>query len=82
MEHPCFNILGELKNMYVNIPLLQSLHDVSIYGKFFRDMCVKKLGRKPKYPLTVHVVGKLSKIMMEKALLAKYDDPENPTVTV
>ena len=30
MEQPSFNLLGELKNIYLRIPLLQSLHDVPI----------------------------------------------------
>ena len=60
VEKPCFNLLGELKNLYVKIPLLQALHDVPIYAKTVRDMSVKKSLRKPKDPLIVHVVGKLS----------------------
>ena len=45
-------------------------------------MCTRKLGRKPRDPPTVHVIGKLSELIMRKTLLAKYDDPRNPTVTV
>ena len=33
VEQPHFNLLGELKNLYVKIPLLQALHDVPIYAK-------------------------------------------------
>ena len=79
---PQFNILGELKNMYVKIPLLQALHDVPIYARTVRDLCTRKPGRKPRDPPTVHVIGKLSKLIMGKTLLAKYDNPGNPTVTV
>ena len=64
MEQPSFNLLGELKNIYVIIPILQALHNISIYAKTIRDLVVKKLGKKPKYPPTVHVVGKLSELMM------------------
>ena len=71
MEQPSFNLLGELKNIYVIIPLLQDLHDVHIYSKTIRDMVVKKLGRKPKDPPTMHVVGKLFELMMGKVPLAK-----------
>ena len=67
-EQKCFNLLGELKNIYVKIPLLQAMHDVPIYGKFVRDLCVKKSGRKPKDPLIVHVVGKLTELMMGKII--------------
>ena len=82
MEQPSFNLLGELKNIYVIIPLLQALHCVPIYAKTIRDLVINKPRRKPKDPPTVHVVGKLSELMMGKAPLAKYDDPGNPTVTV
>ena len=68
--------------MYVKIPLLQDLHDVPIYAKTIRDLVVKKLGRKPKDPPIVHVVGKLFEIMMGRDPLAKYDDPVNPTIRV
>ena len=82
MEQPSFNLLGELKNIYVRIPLLQALHDVPIYVKTIRDLVVKKPGRKPKYSLTMHVVGNLSELIMGKVPLAKYADPSNPTVTI
>ena len=79
---PQFNLLGELKNLYVKIPLLQALQDVPIYARTVRDLCTKKLGRKPRDPPTIHVIGKLSALIIGKTLLAKYDDPGNPTVTV
>ena len=82
MEQPQFNLFGELKNVYVKIPLFQALHDVPIYAKIFRDLCVRKPGRKPRDPPTVHVIGKLSELIMGKTLVEKYDDPRNPTVTV
>ena len=79
---PQFNLLGELKNPYVKIPLLQDLQDVPIYAITVRDLCTRKPRRKPRDPPTVHDIGKLSTLIMGKTLLAKYDDPENPTVTV
>ena len=66
----------------MNIPLLQALHDVPICAKTIRDLFVKKPRRKPKDPPTVHVVGKLSELMMGRCPLDKYDDPSNPTITV
>ena len=71
-----------MKNIYVRIPLLQSLHDIHIYAKTIRDLIVKKPRRKPKDTPIVHVVEMLSELMMGKVRLAKYDDPSNPTVTV
>ena len=82
MGQPQFNLLGELKNIYVKIPLLQALQDVPIYARTVQDLCTRKPGRKPRDPPTVHVIGKLSALIMGKTLLAKYDDPGNPIVTV
>ena len=82
MEQPQFNLLGEFKNLYVKILLLQALYDVPIYAKTVQDLCVRKPGRKPRDPPTIHVLGKISQLIMGKALLAKYDDPWNPTVIV
>ena len=82
MEQPQFNLLGELNNLNVKIPLLQALHDVPIYAKIVRYLCVGKPGRNPRDPPTVHVIGKISELIMGKNILAKYDDPRNHTVTV
>ena len=71
-----------MQNLYVKIPILQALRDVTIYARTIRDICVKKPGRKTKDPLTVHVMGDLSALMSGKAPLVKYGDPGHPTVTV
>ena len=42
----------------------------------------KKTKKKPRDPPIVHVIGKLSALIRGKTLLAKYDDPGNPIVTV
>ena len=47
-----------------------------------RDICIKRPGRKPKYPATINVMGKLSDLMIDQPLLTKYNDPRNPTVAV
>ena len=82
VEQPHFNLLGELQNLYVKIPLLQAIQDVPIYAKTIKYICVKNPGRKPKDPLTVHVVGDLSTLMNGKIPPVKYGDPGNPTVIV
>jgi hypothetical protein len=79
---PAFNLLGELQNLYVKIPLLQALCDVPIYARTMRDICVKKTGRKTKDPLTVHVMGDLFALMLGKTPPVKYGDPGHPIVTV
>jgi hypothetical protein len=82
VELPSFNLLGELQNLYVNIPLLQAIRYVPIYAKTVRYLCIKNHGMKPRDPLTVHVVGELSELMLGKTPPIKYGDPGNPTVTV
>ena len=52
-----FDILNELKNICVKIPLLQSIKDIPIYSKVVKELCIKKLGRKKKGPPIVHVIG-------------------------
>jgi hypothetical protein len=81
-EPPDFNLLRELQNLYVKIPLLQALRDVPIYARTMRDIFVKKPGTKTKDPLTVHVMGALSALMSGKAPPVKYGDPRHPTVTM
>ena len=79
---PQFNLLGELQNLHVNIPLLQTIRDVPIYVKTVRDLCMKRPRRKPRDPLTVHVVGDFSELMLGKTPPNKYGDPGKPTITV
>ena len=43
---------------------------------------MKKLGRKKKDPTTVHVVGQLADILLEKLITPKYSDPRSPIVNV
>ena len=82
MELPSFNLLGELENLHVKIPLLQLIRGVPIYAKTVRDLCIRRPERKPRDPLTVHVVGDLSKLILGKTPPIKYGDPGNPKVTV
>jgi hypothetical protein len=82
LEPPTFNLLGELQNLYVKIPLLQALRDVPIYARTMQDICVKNPGRKTKDPLIVHVTGDLSALMSGKVPPVKYGDLDHPTVSV
>jgi len=45
-----FNLLGELKNLCVKIPILQAIQDILIYAKLIKDLCTKKPKRKIKQP--------------------------------
>ena len=47
-----------------------------------RDLCFKNPRRKPRDPANIHVMGKLSDLMIDQPLLTKYNDPRNPTVTI
>ena len=58
------------------------MKDVPIYARTIRDLCLKQLGRKPKDPPTIHVLGKLSYLMLGKDMPVKYDDPGNPVLIV
>lgn len=65
MTIPEFDILDELKNSYVKIPLLQTIKEIPIYAKIVKVLCIKKTGKK-KDPTTILVIGKLSSLMSTK----------------
>ena len=48
--HPEYDILNELKNICVKIPLLQAIKDIPIYSKVIKEICIKHLGKKKKRP--------------------------------
>ena len=72
-------ILEVLRQVKVNIPLLDMIKQVPTYAKFLKDLCtVKKgLGINKKAFLTEQV----SSIIQSKTLL-KYKDPGSPTISV
>jgi hypothetical protein len=81
--YPNFDIVGELKNLYIKIPLLQALQDILIYAKTIKELCGRKPVRKIKNSSsTVHVVGALSDLILGRQEPVKYADPGNPIVTV
>jgi hypothetical protein len=79
---PKFDILNELKNTCVKIPLLQAIKHIQIYSKVVKELCIKNPGRKKKDPPTVHLVGGISEYISEKPTLEKYGNPGNPVVTI
>jgi hypothetical protein len=80
--YPNFDIIGELKNLYIKIPLLQSLQDIPIYAKTIKELCGRKPIRKIKNPSsTFCVVGALSNLILGRQEPVKYVDPGNPIVT-
>ena len=67
-----YDIMNELKNICVKIPLLQDIKDIPIYNKVLKELCIKCLGKKQKYPLTIHVIGEMSECMTDQSQIAKY----------
>jgi hypothetical protein len=63
---PNFDIIGELKNLCVKIPLLQALKDIPIYEKTIKELCGKKPRKKNKNPSIVHVVGSFFDLILGK----------------
>eukprot|EP00253_Pinus_taeda_P011097 PITA_11097 len=82
IEYPDFDLLGELKNICIKIPLLQAIQDILIYAKTIKELCIKKSMRKKKITPTVHVVKTLSNLLLGKETLVKYEDTGNPIVAV
>ena len=79
---PPFDIVEELRNIFVNIPPLHAIKDVRIYCKSIRYMCLKRLGRKKQDFPTIHLVGQLVGLMLGKVSIPKYCDPGNPIMEV
>ena len=82
IQHPDFDILGELRNLFIKIPLLQAIQDIPIYEKTIKERCIKKPRRTITNNPKVQVVGTLSDLLSGKETLVKYKDPGNPIVTV
>jgi hypothetical protein len=81
--YPNFNIVGELENLYIKIPLLQALQDIPIYAKTIKELCGRNPVRKIKNPSsTVRVVGALSDLILGRQEPVKYANLGNPIVTV
>jgi len=77
-----FDLVGELKNPCIKIPLLQAIQDIPIYAKTIKELCVKKPMRKVKTSPTIHVVGIVSNLLLGGETLVKYEDPVNPIMTI
>ena len=41
-----FDLLGELKNLCIKIPIRQAIQDIPIYAKTIKELCGKKQVRK------------------------------------
>ena len=67
-----FDILDELKNTYVKIPLLRAIKDILIYAKTIKELCIKKSGRRKRDPPTIQVIGSLASLMSTNTTIEKY----------
>ena len=81
MSIPQFDVLDELKNVYIKILLLQAIKEIPIYTKAIREMCLKKPTRKRIDPQTIHVIGHFAGLMTNTISMEKYVDPGIPRVT-
>ena len=78
MNNP-YEILEVLRQVKVNIPLLDMIKQVPTYAKFLKDLCTMKKG------LNVNkkafLIEQVSAIIQCKTLV-KYKDPGCPTISV
>ena len=72
-------ILEVLRQVKVNIPLLDIIKQVPAYAKFLKDLCTikKGLGTEKKAFLTEHVSA-----IIQSKYPVKYKDPGSPTISV
>lgn len=82
VAYPKFDLVGELKNIFIKIPLLQAIQDIPIYAKTIKKLCPKTSVRKAKSPPTIHVVGTLFNFLLGGENLIKYEDLGNLIVIV
>jgi hypothetical protein len=81
MPLPQFDVLDELKNVYIKIPLLQAIKDIPIYTKVVKELFLKKPTKKIFNSQTIHFIGNLVGLMANTISMEKYVDPGIPRVT-
>ena len=72
-------ILEVLRQVKVNIPLLDMIKQVPTYAKFFKNLCTLKRGLN--VDKTTFLTEQVSSIIQHKTLV-KYKDPGSPTISV
>ena len=75
-------LLGELKNLCVKIPLLQAIKDVPIYNKLIKEKLSKHCGRRKKDSSTINVIVQLFDLMLGIVIFLKYLDLGSSLVDV
>jgi hypothetical protein len=66
--HPEFDLVSELRNVCIKVPLLQAIKDIPIYAKTIRELCVKKPRRKKIEPTKIQFVGRSTDLMSGQIL--------------
>ena len=72
-------ILEVLRQVKVNIPLLDMIKQVPTYAKFLKDLCTLKRGLN--VDKTTFLTEQVSSIIQHKTLV-KYKDPRSPTISM
>ena len=75
-------LLGELKQLCVKIPLLQAIKDVPIYNNMIKEKCFRHPYRHKRDAPTINVIGQLSDMMLGQVICLKYIEPRSPIVDV
>lgn len=79
---PEFDLMQEIQNVCVKIPLFQAIRDIPIYAKILKEIYINKSRRKPQDPPTIDVIRRLADVVLGKTILPRYDDPSNPVISV
>lgn len=80
--HHEFDLISELRNVCIKVPLLQAIKDIPIYAKIIRELCVKKPRRKKIEPTKIQFVGRSTDVMSGQICVEKYQDLGNLIVSV
>eukprot|EP00253_Pinus_taeda_P024767 PITA_24767 len=75
-------LLGELKQLCVKIPLLQAIKYVPIYNKLIKEKFFSHLGKCKRDAPTINFIGQLSDLMLGQVICLKYLDPGSLVVDV
>ena len=75
-------LMGELKNLCVNIPLLQTIKGVHIYNNLIKKRCYRHPRTRRRDASTINIIGKMSDLMLGHVIRPKYLDPGSPIVDV
>ena len=63
---PDYNMMDELRNVCIRIPLLQAIKEIPIFAKTIKELSTQRLGRKRKDIKIIQLVGKIADIMMAR----------------